>query len=594
MSTSALLGFEKENTETTKEEGDLMERSLKKIKGGEKPFEPGSSLPVSYADIGDQLKPKSYKESMMGRLDLDDEGDFFSDAGSDMEGRQEEEKDFSGMEVVEKSVGGHACPVFVLTKEEEVRLQKPWRNGVIVKLLGRKIGFKALETRLKQMWIRNGIINIVDVGNDFFLVTFTSKEDHYRALIDGPWMIYDNYLVVREWSPNFHPMGEVIEKVAVWVRFSGLPIEYYDNKMLHFIGNRIGRTVKVDRTTQAQARGKYARLCVEVDLTKPLLAMFQIKDRLYKVEYEGLHMLCLTCGTFGHYKEGCVAKNNNVAWNGEHTVETSGKGGVSGVPAQEGPWTVVQKARRPRKKGDGGRPETAPAVEGPGSTGSRFAILREDIPRLEETLNDQNNAHNDVSMISADNVNPHHKAKHQEASKRKISERNNTTGDYRVRNLSQEKNKESNGGPTPKARDENLVVVNSKGIKNKGTTKEFEVDYYMEEGQSRAITMGEHKDSTKECYILNNKNEEPNIRGINMAQPHSDPKHFIRPPDQHSSILQPIITLEHTNNGGGGTRHRENATLRSSDDIMEVVEETPVLEQGQEDEVGRQQMEVSQ
>ncbi|GAU15905.1 hypothetical protein TSUD_41270 [Trifolium subterraneum] len=161
------------------------------------------------------------------------------------------------MEVVEKSVGGHACPDFVLTMEEEARLQKPWRNGVIVKLLGRKIGFKAFENRLKQMWIRNGIINIVDVGNDFFLVTFTNKEDHYCALINGPWMIYDNYLVVREWSPNFHPMGEVIEKVAVWVRFAGLPIEYYDNKMSHFIGNRIGKTVTVDRR-QAQARGKYA------------------------------------------------------------------------------------------------------------------------------------------------------------------------------------------------------------------------------------------------------------------------------------------------------------------------------------------------
>ncbi|MCI12483.1 hypothetical protein A2U01_0033588, partial [Trifolium medium] len=60
-------------------------------------------------------------------------------------------------------------------------------------------------------------------------------------------------------------------------------------------------------------------------------------------------MLCLlTCGTFGHYKEGCVVKNNNATWNGEHAVETNGKGGVSGATAQEGPWTVVQKARRPR------------------------------------------------------------------------------------------------------------------------------------------------------------------------------------------------------------------------------------------------------
>jgi hypothetical protein len=35
----------------------------------------------------------------------------------------------------------------------------------------------------------------------------------------------------------------------VWVRISGLPIEYYDAKILHYIGNRIGKTVKVDKNT---------------------------------------------------------------------------------------------------------------------------------------------------------------------------------------------------------------------------------------------------------------------------------------------------------------------------------------------------------
>ncbi|PNY12330.1 hypothetical protein L195_g008959 [Trifolium pratense] len=331
-----------------------MERSLKKIKGGEKPFEPGSSQPISYADIDgppkvrDTQRVKSYENSVLGveeeEIYDEEEEKEFSEGDEDREWRPDEGNKFTGMRVVERQRGEHACPDFVLTEEEEARLQKQWRNGVIVKLLGRKIGYKALETRLKQMWVRKDIINIVDV-------TFTSREDHYRALIDGPWMIYDNYLVVREWSPNFHPSGEVIEKVAVWVRFSGLPIEYYDNKMLHFIGNRIGRTVKVDRTTQSQARGKYARLCVEVDLTKPLLAMFQIKDRHYKVEYEGLHMLCLACGTLGHYKEGCVAKVNNTAWNGEQATENARKEGPGNTTSvQEGPWKVVQKTRRPGKR----------------------------------------------------------------------------------------------------------------------------------------------------------------------------------------------------------------------------------------------------
>jgi hypothetical protein len=60
--------------------------------------------------------------------------------------------------------------------------------------------------------------------------------------------------------------------------------------------------VKVDENALTHEHGKYARLCVQVDLTKPLLTMFTIKGRKYNMEYEGLHMLCLTCDKLVHYK----------------------------------------------------------------------------------------------------------------------------------------------------------------------------------------------------------------------------------------------------------------------------------------------------
>lgn len=82
-----------------------------------------------------------------------------------------------------------------------------------------------------------------------------------------------------------------------------LPIEYYDDHTLYFIGNRIGKTVKVDRNTKSKEMGKYGRLYVQVNLTKSLIDMFSIKERHYKVEYEGLHILRMHCGRFGHHKE---------------------------------------------------------------------------------------------------------------------------------------------------------------------------------------------------------------------------------------------------------------------------------------------------
>lgn len=63
-----------------------------------------------------------------------------------------------------------------------------------------------------------------------------------------------------------------------------------------YIGNMIGKTVKVDKNTLTKERGKYARLCIQVNLLKPLLSMFLIKGRHYKIEYERLHLLCLSCG----------------------------------------------------------------------------------------------------------------------------------------------------------------------------------------------------------------------------------------------------------------------------------------------------------
>lgn len=67
-----------------------------------------------------------------------------------------------------------------------------------MKLLRNKIGYKALETRLNQMWFLSGIINIIDLGNKYYLVAFSHEDDKNAALSDGPWFIYDHYSTVKD------------------------------------------------------------------------------------------------------------------------------------------------------------------------------------------------------------------------------------------------------------------------------------------------------------------------------------------------------------------------------------------------------------
>lgn len=66
-----------------------------------------------------------------------------------------------------------------------------------------RIGYKALAKRLKQMWVRKGVINIIDLSNDYYLVVFSLEDDQYVAPTEGPWFIYDHYLIVKEYCLNF-------------------------------------------------------------------------------------------------------------------------------------------------------------------------------------------------------------------------------------------------------------------------------------------------------------------------------------------------------------------------------------------------------
>lgn len=164
---------------------------------------------------------------------------------------------------------------------------------------------------------------------------------------------------MKAWTSEFHPESHTIINVAVWIIIYGLPIEYYDAKVLHAIGDRVGRTIKVDKNTIQRERGKYTRLCVEVNISKPLLAMFTIRENSYKIEYEGLHMLCLLCGKFGHYKDGCQLKrkdkkvsqhtDNRVIVRSRIVVNEDMNSNGNG----NGPWQVVHKQQRGRKQMEG-------------------------------------------------------------------------------------------------------------------------------------------------------------------------------------------------------------------------------------------------
>ncbi|KAJ1394639.1 Zinc finger, CCHC-type [Sesbania bispinosa] len=342
----------------TQEEIDQLDRSTKKAKSNTsqdtvveetqlaKPMDVEVArkevLPTTIGDWGEFAK-ETYWESSG-----EDEGE--DDALSEESEENEAPMECSDDEVSyrrgrsRKVKSDPLCPVIHVTKLEIRDACQPWKRAILVKLLGKRLRMRFLRQRLLKMWLPEGSLKMIDLENDYFFIRFSNLQDVSRVFEGGPWMILDHYLTVRKWHPKFFPAQDDFKRVAVWIRIPGLPIE--DDEFM-------------------TDRAMFAGNCVEVDLRNVLVSTFELNNRYYKVEYEGLHLICFHCGRYGHRKERCslipnsgvgavshdAPANEVVVFDGQseqvRTETVNSRGLVEdGEPEIFGNWMIAQRKSR--------------------------------------------------------------------------------------------------------------------------------------------------------------------------------------------------------------------------------------------------------
>ena len=158
-----------------------------------------------------------------------------------------------------------------LQPETRSLIRAKWSHALIVKVYGRTVGFHFLQSRVMSIWKPVGRLDYVDWGKDFFLIRFGLIGDYDKVLKGGPWFVGGHYLTLRMWEPNFKPLSAVCSLVAVWVRLPKLPFEYCELSVLKEIGKAIGPVLTIDANTASETRGRYARICIQFDINKPLV-----------------------------------------------------------------------------------------------------------------------------------------------------------------------------------------------------------------------------------------------------------------------------------------------------------------------------------
>ncbi|KAL4290760.1 hypothetical protein GQ457_14G014310 [Hibiscus cannabinus] len=283
-------------------------------------------------------------------------------------------------------------------------------HTIIVRLLGRSIGYKVLLDMIYGLWHPRGELQLIDLENNYYLVRFEDERDYADVLINGPWAIFGSYLTVQPWSRSFSTDEKYPSNIVVWVRLPCLPYRYYCKALFRRIAQLVGRVIKVDYNTKAGEHGKFARLAIMVDLNKPLRSCIGIDNFVRKIEYEGLQQICYSCGKYGHAEDICatVSSSQEAPRSDVAALAPNRSADVSNNSLY-GPWMIANTRRRRASKA--ANPDTSTASEGQHRSGAR----------LEGTVERQTISKNAAYLAS----NPERKSK-------KVATAKDITGDMNV------------------------------------------------------------------------------------------------------------------------------------------------------------------
>ncbi|WOL17753.1 hypothetical protein Cni_G26546 [Canna indica] len=156
------------------------------------------------------------------------------------------------------------------------------------------------------------ISNVIDLENDFFYFVFRLRKMLSRSL-NGPWSFRGDLINLRPSKPDFKALTEELSSAPVWIQLPDLPMEYWQNSSLFRIASLVGKPIKVDEQSFSWLRGKFVRICVDLDFTKPLKQGLWIEKPGYgifqAIRYERLPIFCFKCGIIGHNIKDCAVTN---------------------------------------------------------------------------------------------------------------------------------------------------------------------------------------------------------------------------------------------------------------------------------------------
>lgn len=131
----------------------------------------------------------------------------------------------------------------------------------------------------------------------YFSIPWRTKNE---VVYLGPHTINNRPVILKSWSADFNFYDEVLKTIPLWVNFPNLPLNCWGRVALRRIASGRGCPIYADECTTSTKRISFARVLIEMDITKELPRGIRVQDSTGKecdemVEYDWVPQYCNKC-----------------------------------------------------------------------------------------------------------------------------------------------------------------------------------------------------------------------------------------------------------------------------------------------------------
>jgi len=87
---------------------------------------------------------------------------------------------------------------------------------------------------------------------------------------DRPWFINGLNLVLSPWVPLFDSFSAIVGRIDQWICVPKVPWEFWNKNSLSHLLKHVAEVIKLDQHTLLMQKGRFTRVYVNIDITKPL------------------------------------------------------------------------------------------------------------------------------------------------------------------------------------------------------------------------------------------------------------------------------------------------------------------------------------